>query len=84
MWAEAYWIEDGDTVIFRLLGPDLEPVVDRSMTIDQGRKRWFGYAGARRPGERWPEGAYLGTVTVERTLSGTPQRFAIEHAVVLR
>jgi murein DD-endopeptidase MepM/ murein hydrolase activator NlpD len=84
MWAEAYWIETGDTVTFQLLGPDLEPVVERSMTIDQGRKRWFGYAGARRPGERWPAGEFFGTVTVERTLSGTPQRFAIEHAVVLR
>jgi murein DD-endopeptidase MepM/ murein hydrolase activator NlpD len=84
MWAEAYWIETGDRVTFRLLGPDLAPVVERSLTVDQGRRRWFGYAGERRPGERWPAGDYRGTVTVERASGGLPERFAIEHTVMLR
>lgn len=72
LWVEGYWVEPGDRVSFRLVGPDDHVVVEHTVDLDEGKQRWFGFAGAKRPGERWPPGAYSGEVTLRRGDEGEP------------
>jgi Peptidase family M23 len=81
LWVEGYWVETGDRVRFELSGPDGAPVVDRTVDLDRGWRRWFQFMGARRPGDAWPAGTYTGEVTLER--AGT-EPVAIRRAVDLR
>jgi murein DD-endopeptidase MepM/ murein hydrolase activator NlpD len=66
LWAEGYWVETGDHVRFTISGPDGSSVLDRAVDLGKGWKRWFQFAGARRPGDAWPAGTYTGTVALER------------------
>jgi hypothetical protein len=66
LWVEGFWVEKGDRVRFELSGPDGAPVVDRTVDLDKGWRRWFQFMGARRPGDAWPAGTYTGEVTLER------------------
>jgi Peptidase family M23 len=66
LWVEGYWVAPGDRVTFRVRGPDGATVVDHAIEIDRAQQRWLGFAGAVRPGERWPAGIYAGEVTLER------------------
>ncbi len=84
LWVDGYWVEAGDRVTFRLIAPDGRPVVEHVVAIDESRQRWFGFAGAKRPGAHWPPGRYSGEVTLERPAADGPERFAIERAVELR
>ncbi len=84
LWVDGYWVEPGDRVTFRLIAPDGRPVVEHAVAIDESRQRWFGFAGAKRPGAHWPAGRYSGEVTLERPAADGPERFAIERAVELR
>ena len=83
LWFDAYWTEPGDRVRFELRGPDGATVLDQAFVLDDAHKQWFGFAGARRPADRWPAGAYSGTVTLEGERPTGPQRLAIERAIVL-
>jgi hypothetical protein len=66
LWVEGFWVEKGDRVRFELSGPEGAPVVDRTVDLDKGWRRWFQFMGARRPGDAWPAGTYTGEVTLER------------------
>ena len=81
LWVEGYWVEAGDRVRFELSGPDGAPVVDRTVDLDRGWRRWFQFMGARRPGDAWPAGTYTGEVTLER--AGT-EPVAIRRSVELQ
>ena len=81
LWVEGYWVAAGDRVRFAIAGPDGAPVLDRVVALDKGWKRWFQFAGARRPGDSWPAGTYTGTVTLERPASPT---VTLERTVELR
>ena len=81
LWVEGYWVAAGDRVRFRVAGPDGAPVVDRVVALDKGWKRWFQFAGARRPGDAWPAGTYTGTVTFQRPSGPT---VTLERTVDLR
>jgi hypothetical protein len=81
LWVEGYWVETGDRVRFELSGPDGAPVVDRTVDLDRGWRRWFQFMGARRPGDAWPAGTYTGEVTLER--AGT-EPVAIRRSVELQ
>jgi hypothetical protein len=84
MWVQAYWVEAGDRLRFKVEGPDGDPVIDRAMTIEQDRARWFGFAGERRPDEAWPAGTYRGEVTLERPDSPTPARVILSRKLAVR
>ena len=73
LWVDGYWIEAGDVLRFRIAGP-AGAVLDRSFTADKGFRRWFRFAGARRPGERWPPGTYHGEIILERSRQDLMQR----------
>ena len=80
VWADAYAIDRGDQMTFRLLGPDLATVVEQTVVADKAYGRWFPYVGKRRPGDAWPAGTYTATVTLER---GETERAALEKQLVV-
>ena len=81
LWVEGFWVEQGDRVRFELSGPDGAPIVDRTLDLEKGWRRWFQFMGDKRPGERWPAGTYAGEVTLER--AGIPPA-TIRRTVELR
>jgi murein DD-endopeptidase MepM/ murein hydrolase activator NlpD len=66
LWVEGYWVEAGDRVEFRITGPDGAPVLAHTVELDRSWANWFQFAGARRPGDAWPAGTYVGEVTLQR------------------
>jgi Peptidase family M23 len=83
LWVEAYWVEAGDQVTFRLRGPDGGNVVDQVVEIDQDQQRWLGFAGAPRPGAGWVPGTYAGAVTLERSTAEGARRVTLDRSVEL-
>ena len=80
VWVDAYAIDRGDQVTFRLLDPDLATIVEQTVVADKAYGRWFPYVGERRPGDAWPAGTYTAKVTLER---GETARVALEKQVVV-
>jgi hypothetical protein len=80
LWVEGYWLEPGDRVRFRLLGPDGGPILNQTVEIEQRRQRWFGFVGERRPGARWPAGTYAGEIVLDRP---SIESFTIERRMEL-
>jgi Peptidase family M23 len=66
LWVEGFWVAAGDRVRFELSGPDGAPIVDRTVDLDRGWRRWFQFMGAERPGDAWPPGTYTGKISLER------------------
>ena len=83
LWVEGYWVEPQDRVRLRLLGPDGGAIVDQAFEIGERRQRWLGFAGARRPGERWPAGTYAGEIALERPEAAGSKSFSIQRQVEL-
>ena len=65
LWVEGYWVEAGDRVRFAITGPD-GPVLSHTVELDRSWVSWFQFVGARRPGDAWPAGTYVGEVTLQR------------------
>ena len=84
VFVEANWLQVGDRVTFRLRAPDGVLVVERTMTLERDLQRWFGFAGAKRPGGRWPAGRYAGEVVLEPAAPGARAQVAAERSVELR
>jgi Peptidase family M23 len=66
LWVEGYWVEAGDRVQFTITGPDGAPVLAHTVELERSFANWFQFVGARRPGDAWPAGTYLGEVTLQR------------------
>jgi murein DD-endopeptidase MepM/ murein hydrolase activator NlpD len=66
LWVEGYWVEAGDRVQFTITGPDGAPVLAHTAELDRSFANWFQFVGARRPGDAWPAGTYVGEVTLQR------------------
>ncbi len=81
LWVDGYWVEAGDRVQFAITGPDGAPVLAHTVELDRGFAHWFQFAGARRPGDAWPAGTYVGEVTLQR--EGL-DAVSLERAVELR
>jgi murein DD-endopeptidase MepM/ murein hydrolase activator NlpD len=81
LWVDGYWVEAGDRVRFIITGPDGAPVLAHTVELDRGFAHWFQFAGARRPGDAWPAGTYVGEVTLQR--EGL-DAVSLERAVELR
>ena len=81
LWVDGYWVEAGDRVQFAITGPDGAPVLAHTVELHRGFAHWFQFAGARRPGDAWPAGTYVGEVTLQR--EGL-DAVSLERAVELR
>jgi murein DD-endopeptidase MepM/ murein hydrolase activator NlpD len=84
VFVEANWLSAGDRVTFRLRAPEGGAVVERTMALERDQQRWFGFAGAKRPGERWPPGRYAGEVALETAAPGGKVQVVAERSVELR
>jgi murein DD-endopeptidase MepM/ murein hydrolase activator NlpD len=80
LWLEAFALEPGDVVGWRITGPDGAEILAERRP-DKGNARAFRFAGRRAPEGGWPPGRYVGTVTLERP--GTPPQ-QLTRAVELR
>lgn len=83
LWLEGYWIEQGDRVFFQLYGPDGGAVVDHVTELERDYHVWLGYAGAPRPGARWPAGRYAGRITLQRMTDEGLQSATLERSIEL-
>jgi hypothetical protein len=72
VFAEATGLLAGARVTYRVRAPNGGVVVEHTAEIERNPQRWFGFAGAKRPGERWPAGRYGGEVVVEQADSTEP------------
>lgn len=81
LWLEAFALEPGDLVSWRITGPGGEEVLARSEAEARGNLRAFRFAGRRAPAGGWPPGRYLATVAVERP--GAPRQ-ELRRTVELR
>jgi murein DD-endopeptidase MepM/ murein hydrolase activator NlpD len=72
LWLEAFALEPGDLVSFRIAGPDGAEILAKRRSEAKGNLRAFRFAGRRAPAGGWPRGRYVGTVTLERP--GAPRQ----------
>ena len=66
LWVDAFWVEAGDRLGLRITAPDGTALVDDLTTLEKASRRWFQFAGKRRPDAGWPAGSYQGEVRLER------------------
>lgn len=66
MWADMYWVEEGDQILFSILSPDGTVLVRRVLPINKNQARYFALVGKKRRLKAWPQGVYRGQVTLRR------------------
>jgi len=77
LWADMYWVEKGDELIFSIIAPNGAELIRRSQSIKKTQARYFGFAGKKRQLRRWPEGAYRGEIVLRR-VSGDERKTEIK------
>ncbi len=65
-WIDTYWPRPGDSIAFRITGPDGAVIFEERTTVDKRISRNVFYAGLKRRGGPWPAGTYLGEARLER------------------
>ena len=65
-YAAAYWVQPGDVLQLRMIGPDGEIIAESKNTLKKRQARRFAFAGKKRPGAAWPTGTYTGQTTLIR------------------
>lgn len=85
LWVDAFWLEQGDRLTFRIADPEGAVLIEESREVEADHRQYYAFAGQERPGAGWPAGAYRGEVTLERDSdSGRPIRESLSREVVLR
>lgn len=83
-WIDGFWFKAGDRLSFEIIGPQGVVVEDRRV-LDEGHRRWFGFAGRKRPEGLWPAGRYSGEFRLERDAEGGRTIEAkVRRVIVLR
>ena len=72
LWVDIFGVQAGDRLQFQLLAPDGHLILDRADRLGKTQARYFGYAGIRRQGGRWPAGSYRGEITLQREQEAVP------------
>lgn len=65
-WIDTYWPRPGDSIAFRITGPDGAVIFDNQTTVEKRIPRNVFYAGRKRSGGPWPAGTYVGEARLER------------------
>ena len=84
VWVDGFWFERGDRLSFRLTGPGDEILLDQARILEDGNRRYMGFAGRKRPDGQWPAGTYRARVLLERPGARPPLRISLEREVVVR
>ena len=66
LWVKVFGVEPGDTVLFRVTGPDEKTMFEQSQTLPARKARLFVYSGIPRKIASWPPGNYRGEVVYTR------------------
>lgn len=82
LWADIFWVDEGDRLSFQIDAPDGTPLVRHSNVIPRTLVRKFAYAGKQRETAPWPPGTYKGSIILEkRDAQGDHDRIIIEKTV---
>jgi Peptidase family M23 len=65
-WFEAFALQQGDLVRWRIAGPDGTVLLEDAKAEPKDQLHAFRFAGRRSPPAGWPAGTYTGTVAIER------------------
>lgn len=66
LWTDIFWVDKGDILSLRIVGPDGATIVEHSSTLDRKQARRFAYAGRKKKGLFWDVGKYTGEVKLTR------------------
>lgn len=66
LWADGYWLEEGDVLRFTIQDPGDETIFETDSVAERGRVQFFQFAGRRTPDGGFEPGDYRGEVAVER------------------
>ena len=80
LWLEAFGIETGDRVSWRITAPDGSVLFEDSKIEAKAQARSFRFAGKKRPAAGWQPGTYRGEVAIER--AGAPPQ-AMQASVTI-
>jgi hypothetical protein len=72
-WVEVFGARKGDTELIRLTGPDRNVIAAKKSVVEGNKARWLSFAGRKRRGSAWPEGAYRGSYRLLREIAGAEQ-----------
>jgi len=82
LWAEMFNVRPGDRVTLRILGPDGEPFVEHTETLQRAQDYRTQFAGRPLRSDAWPAGDYAGFVELVR--AGTPEPIREQRSITLR
>ena len=71
-WFEAFAVQKGDLVRWRIAGPDGTAIFEDAKAEPKDQRQAFRFAGRKSPPAGWPAGTYTGTVAIERP--GAPRQ----------
>lgn len=66
LWGYAFGGRAGDSMAFRITGPDGDVVHSSVITLDRAQAQFFRASGRRAPATGWPPGRYQGEVVLIR------------------
>lgn len=75
-WSEFFGLLEGDQIRFELVFPDNFDTITNTVAMDRNRAAQFNFVGRRVPEAGWPQGTYVGMVSVLRDINGTEQVIA--------
>lgn len=85
LWVDVFWVEAGDVLGFRILGPEGDTIIKRATKIKKTQARRFTFVGKKRKQGLWPAGTYRGQIVlVRKDKEGTKKRFSAVREVELR
>lgn len=67
LWADLFWVNPGDKLLFTIIGPKGETLMAHNTTIKERKPRRFAFAGINRQKEKpWIKGFYKGEIRLIR------------------
>ncbi|HXF92652.1 MAG TPA: M23 family metallopeptidase [Nitrospiraceae bacterium] len=83
LWVDIFGVQAGDTIRFRIIGPDGKLVLDHETRIDRTQARRFVFAGRGRQTGAWQAGSYVGKVTLLRSTGGQQGEQSVTRRVTI-
>lgn len=84
LWTDIFWVDKGDTLSLRIVGPGGETIVEHASTLDRKQARRFAYAGKKKKGLFWDTGKYTGEVKLARKGEKGPEEYFAVAEIEIR